>query len=416
MQDSTPRAVDVRKLVKGLPEDLSLEGKVLSTLSDSGDQLVQSYEAGFRDAIAEGESLYGSMDEMPLFVKASHERRIELLDSLPLGDLSDKVCLDYGVGSWGFACIFPKLQHCAYAIGIDISQAAVQESARLSASGAYPYGKNYLYLTSRGDDIRLQNSSVDVVFAGECIEHIENTPAFLDEIHRILTPGGRLILTTPNADAYFYRIKGDHYAIGPEHVALMSYDELLGYLHGRFEVEVAYGFNGSLSRGWDEAVDDMDVAHAWAALFKDRPDLATGVIVMARRRDDYRPRHYMQRFYHHSAPELQYTGQWTTVPLHREMSGRLGAGSGASLALDFAGDGLILNLWRHAWSGIAQVQVDGESRSVDLYSPAGGFVRLTFEDLPAGPHRLSITGTGRKNALSQGDEVIFYQAVSYTRG
>jgi SAM-dependent methyltransferase len=41
-------------------------------------------------------------------------------------------------------------------------------------------------------------ASFDVVFAGEIIEHIYNDRRFLEQIHRILAPGGVLALTTPN--------------------------------------------------------------------------------------------------------------------------------------------------------------------------------------------------------------------------
>lgn len=416
MDEGTRRLVDIRAIVRGLPEGETQGVEVSAAAPAQGDQLAQSYESIFREAIAESGSIYGSMEAMPLTVQASHERRIELLEQLPLGDLREKVCLDYGVGSWGFACIFPKLQHCAYAIGIDISYEAIKESARISAAGTFPYGKNFFYLTSRGDDIRLQDQSVDVVFAGECIEHIENTGAFLEEIHRILTPGGRLILTTPNSDAYFYRVSNDRYGVGPEHVALMSYAELMGYLEGRFDVEIAYGFNGSLYREWDERVRDRDVAQALASMFEDRPDLGTGVIVMARRRDDHISMRYSQQYYHHSAPEVRYSGTWKTVPLHREMTGALASGEGAALSLDFQGEGLIINLWCHSWSGMAEVVIDGVARPVDLYSPVGGFTRLVFADLGPGPHYMALRGGSGRNPSSHGSEFIFYQAVSYKCG
>jgi SAM-dependent methyltransferase len=41
--------------------------------------------------------------------------------------------------------------------------------------------------------------SVDVVVSFQVIEHLEDASAYLSEIHRILSPGGRLFLTTPNA-------------------------------------------------------------------------------------------------------------------------------------------------------------------------------------------------------------------------
>jgi SAM-dependent methyltransferase len=289
---------------------------------EARDEQVQSYDSNFRTAIAEGGSIYGGTNAMLPIIQAGHERRMYLLDNLPIGDVSDKVCVDYGVGSWGFACIYPRLQQCAYAIGIDISYEAVKESAAISARGDFPYGNNYTYLTSRGDDIKLDDQSVEIFFTGECIEHVENTDAFLDEIHRVLKPDGLLILTTPNADTYLYRVNNEQYAVGPEHVALMSYSELRRYLDYRFEVLVAQGFNGSLHYSWDNKVTDLEVARTWAAQYLDRPDLATGVVIMARRRADYRPARYTQHYYHYDAPEIAYTGPWGTVPLHEGSAGQ----------------------------------------------------------------------------------------------
>jgi len=46
----------------------------------------------------------------------------------------------------------------------------------------------------------------DVVFAGEIIEHLFDPEHMLDEIRRVLTCGGHLILTTPNLAAWYNRI------------------------------------------------------------------------------------------------------------------------------------------------------------------------------------------------------------------
>jgi ubiquinone/menaquinone biosynthesis C-methylase UbiE len=42
------------------------------------------------------------------------------------------------------------------------------------------------------------DGSFDVVWASEVIEHIADTAQFLSEIRRVLAPGGRLLVTTPN--------------------------------------------------------------------------------------------------------------------------------------------------------------------------------------------------------------------------
>src|SRR5207244_929694 len=89
----------------------------------------------------------------------------------------------------------------------------------------WPYGRRYVYVRSRGDELRLRTGSVDVFFAGECVEHVENIELFLAEIHRVLRPGGLFVLTTPNADAYLYRVRGERYGASVYHheAASISY-------------------------------------------------------------------------------------------------------------------------------------------------------------------------------------------------
>ena len=42
------------------------------------------------------------------------------------------------------------------------------------------------------------DNSFDLIVAGEIIEHIYNTDFFVQEIHRLLKPKGRLLISTPN--------------------------------------------------------------------------------------------------------------------------------------------------------------------------------------------------------------------------
>jgi tRNA (mo5U34)-methyltransferase len=174
---------------------------VLDTIDPHGrDALLESYEQGAREDIAAGGDLADRLQGAPAVVRAAYQRRLELLDALPLGDLTGKVCVHFGVGSRGFAASFPKLQDCGTAIGVDFSLAAVTASAEISARGQAPYGRNVRYLTSRGDRINLPDASADVIYADESIERVENADAFLEEAHRILKPGGLLVLTTIQAD------------------------------------------------------------------------------------------------------------------------------------------------------------------------------------------------------------------------
>jgi SAM-dependent methyltransferase len=51
------------------------------------------------------------------------------------------------------------------------------------------------------------DASFDALVSTEGIEHLENRFAFLREVHRVLKPGGRLLLTTPNIAALRSRMR-----------------------------------------------------------------------------------------------------------------------------------------------------------------------------------------------------------------
>jgi len=85
-----------------------------------------------------------------------------------------------------------------YAIGIDASASAV-ESARKKTDEAYvaDLGKEALPLPI---------NKVEMVWAGEIIEHIFDTEFFIEELLRVTKPGGHLIISTPNLGAWINRI------------------------------------------------------------------------------------------------------------------------------------------------------------------------------------------------------------------
>jgi 2-polyprenyl-3-methyl-5-hydroxy-6-metoxy-1,4-benzoquinol methylase len=84
----------------------------------------------------------------------------------------------------------------------------------------------------------------DVVFAGEVIEHLSCAAAFLDSAHRHLVPGGRLVLTTPNAFAvsnFVYRLAGRPH-VNDDHMCWFDETTLAQLVrrHGFEIVEVSY--------------------------------------------------------------------------------------------------------------------------------------------------------------------------------
>jgi SAM-dependent methyltransferase len=62
--------------------------------------------------------------------------------------------------------------------------------------------ESFLGARQSGDKIPLDDQFADVVFLIEAVEHMDDSmlSAIFSEVRRILRPGGRLVVTTPNAE------------------------------------------------------------------------------------------------------------------------------------------------------------------------------------------------------------------------
>jgi SAM-dependent methyltransferase len=91
----------------------------------------------------------------------------------------------------------------------------------------------------------------DAVFAGELIEHLVDPGQGLREFHRVLRPGGTLILTTPNRLRLANVADGSERPYSPDHLSELSYDELRRLLpQAGFAVEQATGLHLELMLNW----------------------------------------------------------------------------------------------------------------------------------------------------------------------
>jgi ubiquinone/menaquinone biosynthesis C-methylase UbiE len=105
-----------------------------------------------------------------------------------------KEVLDIACGSgYGTKLI---AQNAKKVYGIDIDQETVNYAKENYRA------KNIIYKVGSATDIPLGDNSVDVVVSFETIEHIDDYEKYLQEIKRILRPGGVLVLSTPNDDEY----------------------------------------------------------------------------------------------------------------------------------------------------------------------------------------------------------------------
>jgi SAM-dependent methyltransferase len=364
------------------------------------DSLQKHYDSAFAENDGE---IYGVMSK---FDVAAHGRKLEILSQLILPDLKNATVLDYGVGSWGFGCILNRLKECKVGIGIDVSAVAISLSDKVSSADPALANTTVKYMTSNGYVIDLPDESVDLIFCGECIEHIEETTAFLSELYRVLKTDGMAIFTTPNASPWLYRQFNLKWCMGFEHVALMDYATFRSELERFFEIDEVYGFNHSLHPELDWQLGEGFITE-WSRLCHDNPEDATSMIATVRKVD---PNLYRkQKVLVVESDALPSASP--TLALELE-TGVFGAAveTGNSFAIEVPAGMTRCQLvfWAHAWSGIAEIVNGDETRQVDLYSPTAGCWR---ESIDVASGQIIVRPTGGKAVKSSGSQVILYRAV-----
>ena len=114
--------------------------------------------------------------------------------------------LGCGVGRGGRALkvVRPDLE----LVGLDV----VDERLAKLPPGVYLSSVN-----ASATELPFEDSSFDAVVAGEFIEHLafSDADAVLTQVRRILRPGGRVLLTTPNPKGLNFRLKGAPVMGGP---------------------------------------------------------------------------------------------------------------------------------------------------------------------------------------------------------
>jgi SAM-dependent methyltransferase len=115
----------------------------------------------------------------------------------PAARTGPRTVLDIGCGDGTAAATAAPLLTGHRVIGVDWSQDALRR-ARTRIPHAIR-GE----LTDGG--LPLRTESADAVLFSEVIEHLVDPDAALDEIRRVLRPGGHLMLSTPNLAAWYNR-------------------------------------------------------------------------------------------------------------------------------------------------------------------------------------------------------------------
>lgn len=119
-----------------------------------------------------------------------------ILEHLGPADLAGKRVLEIACGRGGLACrLAGQPLRPACLVAADFSQAAV---AKGKAFAATHHVSGIHWELSDIQKIGHADASFDTVISCETIEHVPDPRSALRELTRVLKPGGRLLLTTPN--------------------------------------------------------------------------------------------------------------------------------------------------------------------------------------------------------------------------
>jgi ubiquinone/menaquinone biosynthesis C-methylase UbiE len=142
----------------------------------------------------------------------------------------DKTVLDIASGEGYGSALLAKLAKSV--VGVDISVDTVEY-----ASQAYQNCENLKFMVGSCESIPLPEKSIDVVVSFETIEHHDQHERMMQEIQRVLKPGGILIISSPNRLTYSDETNYSN----PFHVKELYYDELVNLMNKHFQYSKVYG-------------------------------------------------------------------------------------------------------------------------------------------------------------------------------
>jgi len=171
-----------------------------------------SSDQNLRDRVGREEFYHSKLDVLSesyrqkyrfkhIFNYPSHRRLNEAVEAF-LQEISGKTVLDYGCGRGKSSLKYLHLG--ANVVGIDISLEYIK-AARHLANNAGDYRKNCLFQVSDAHDLPFADETFHLI-VGEGILHHLDAEVALNEIWRVLRPGGRVLLKEPLADNPLLRL------------------------------------------------------------------------------------------------------------------------------------------------------------------------------------------------------------------
>lgn len=131
--------------------------------------------------------------------------------------------------------------------GIDVDEQTVENATRLFG------GDGVHYQCHTAEQLPFEDHTFDVVCSFETIEHLDHPELFLQEIRRVLKPGGNIILSCPN-DPYYYKQGTPGNPFHKRQYTYFDFKQLAEkYLGQRVRYYLAYALNGFVNLPIEES-------------------------------------------------------------------------------------------------------------------------------------------------------------------
>ena len=137
------------------------------------------------------------MGEHELSPPVIHRAQAKLVRKIPASNMQSRL-LDIGSGAGAGAELIAKTAGIAHVTCIDLSFPALHEVRKR--------GFSPLVASAEGLKLPFPDQTFNIVVLDEVIEHLVDTDSIMAEIHRVLTPDGQLLISTPNLAAWFNRL------------------------------------------------------------------------------------------------------------------------------------------------------------------------------------------------------------------
>lgn len=182
---------------------------------------------------SKGAEVFGNLDSP--FQRYRIRKVLEIYQPRP----KDRV-VDLGCG-WGTFC-FSLASRCREVVGVDYSQASIDFCNKLLGGRT---STNIRFICADAQNTGLDGDCYQVVICADLFEHLYPEPSerVIEECHRILAPGGRLVIWTPHRGHFIEVLKNNNIILRRDvsHVGYKSMAGLKSILEkAKFAIEKAY--------------------------------------------------------------------------------------------------------------------------------------------------------------------------------